>query len=430
MRIIVYPHSMEIGGSQLNAVQLAGAVRDRGHDVIVVAEPGPLVDTVHALRLEHVAIPERRRRPSLRVARQLTALVRERSVDVVHGYEWPPAVEAFYGPRLRLGTPVLATVLSSSIVPFLPRPIPLLVGTEQLQHAARDAGYPRVNLMEPPVDTDLDRPGVLGAGAAAWFRAAYAPDPTLPLAVMVCRLVPALKRESLLTACRAVEELAEEGRPTQLVIVGDGPVRAELAERAERVNRRVGRPLVVLTGELADPRPAYDAADVVLGMGGSALRALAFGKPLVVVGERGFSELLTERSAPMFLNDGWYGLGPGSLGDGATGMRRSLRTVLDDPALRARLGAYGRDLVLTRFSLRTAAETQEEEYRQAVADLVARRGLAGDATRSAAGILRYKVRRKISRWRGTVAVDDANAQAVLAVDRDASPDARAGQVTT
>src|SRR6266568_6837738 len=133
-------------------------------------------------------IPEKRRRPSLGVARLLTRLVEERSVDVVHGYEWPPAVEAFYGPRLRLGTPVVATILSASIVPFFPKPIPLLVGTEQLQYIARDAGHRRVNLMEPPVDTETDRPGVGGRE----FRARYAPDPDLPLAVMVCRLVPVL----------------------------------------------------------------------------------------------------------------------------------------------------------------------------------------------------------------------------------------------
>jgi phosphatidyl-myo-inositol alpha-mannosyltransferase len=422
VRIIVYPHSMEIGGSQLNAVQLAGAVRDRGHDVIVVAEPGPLVDTVRGLGLDYVAIPERRRRPSATVANLLTRLVGQRAVDVVHGYEWPPAVEAFYGPRLRLGTPVVATVMSSSIMPFFPRPIPLLVGTEQLQYAARDAGYPRVNLMEPPVDTDQDAPG---AGGPA-FRARYAPAPELPLAVMVCRLVPDLKRESLLSACTAIGDLAAAGTPAQLVIVGDGPVRDELAARAAEVNERAGRTLVVLTGELADPRPAYDAADLVLGMGGSALRAMAFGKPLIVVGERGFSELLTRETGPMFLRDGWYGLGPGSLGAGATGIRLAIAKLLANPALRTTVGAYGRDLVLTRFSLRAAAETQEEEYRQAITDGVGRRHLAGPATRSAAGLLNYKVRRKIDRWRGTAAVDDANAQPLIAANRAAE----AGQVTT
>jgi glycosyltransferase involved in cell wall biosynthesis len=411
MRIIVYPHAMEIGGSQLNAIQLAGAVRDRGHEVIVVAEPGPLVDVVRDLSLEYVPIPEKRRRPSFAVARQLTKLVRERSVDVVHGYEWPPAVEAFYGPRLRLGTPVIATILSSSIVPFFPKAVPLLVGTEQLQYSAREAGYPSVNLMEPPVDTGRDQPGVCG-DAATEFRARYTADPALPVAVMVCRLVPDLKRESLLTACGAVEELALSGMPAQLVIVGDGPIRAEVAARADQANRRAGRKVVTLAGELADPRPAYDAADVVLGMGGSALRALAFAKPLVVVGERGFSELLTERTAPMFLAGGWYGLGPGSQGEGTTGMRRAMAAVLNDPLLAIELGAYGRDLVLNRFSLRSAAELQEEEYRQAIADVSAGGRLSGVATASAAGLIRYKMRRKISRWRGTVAVDDANAQAV------------------
>jgi glycosyltransferase involved in cell wall biosynthesis len=382
------------------------------------------VDVVRDLDLEHIPIPERRRRPSAEVAGLLTKLVEQRSVDIVHGYEWPPAVEAFYGPRLRLGTPVLATVMSSSIVPFFPKPIPLLVGTEQLRQTARAAGYPRVNLMEPPVDTDQDQPGVCGAAAAA-FRARYAPDPTLPLAVLVCRLVPDLKRESLLTACGAIEELAAAGTPAQLVIVGDGPVRAELAERADLANRRAGRELVVLTGELADPRPAYDAADVVLGMGGSALRALSFGKPLVVVGERGFSELLTERTAPKFLAEGWYGLGPGSRGEGTTGMRRAMSAVLADPALRTELGAYGRELVLNRFSLRSAARAQEQEYQQAIADLVPRGRLAGAATWSAGGILSYKVHRKISRWRGTVAVDDANAKAVVATNRATE----AGQVS-
>lgn len=418
MRIIVYPHAMEIGGSQLNAIQLAGAVRDRDHEVIVVAEPGPLVDTVRDMGLEYVPIPAKRRRPSPPVAKQLTDLVRERKIDIVHGYEWPPAVEAFYGPRLRLGTPIVATIMSASIVPFFPKQIPLLVGTEQLQYAARDAGHRRVNLMEPPVDTDQDRPGFGGAE----FRARYAPQPDLPLAVMVCRLVPVLKRESLLSACEAVGELAAAGKPVQLVIVGDGPIRAEVEEAAKAANQKAGRTLVVLTGELADPRPAYDAADMVLGMGGSALRAMAFAKPLVVVGERGFSELLTPETGPMFLRDGWYGLG----GTAAVGIREALTRLLDDEALRTKLGDYGREVVLTRFSLRTAAETQEDEYRQAIVDNRARHHLIGDASRSGVGVVRYKVKRKIDRWRGTAAVDDANAQPLIAAERAAE----AGQVTT
>ena len=30
MKVLVYPHTMEIGGCQLNAVETAGALRERG----------------------------------------------------------------------------------------------------------------------------------------------------------------------------------------------------------------------------------------------------------------------------------------------------------------------------------------------------------------------------------------------------------------
>ena len=56
MRVLVYPHAMELGGSQLNAIELAAAVGNRGHQVIVLSEDGPLVEAVHRLGLEHVRL--------------------------------------------------------------------------------------------------------------------------------------------------------------------------------------------------------------------------------------------------------------------------------------------------------------------------------------------------------------------------------------
>ena len=121
MKILVYPHTMELGGSQLNAIQLAAAVRDRGHEVIVLSEPGLLVERVRAMNLEHIEVPAHRRRPSLGMMGTLARLVRDWDVDVVHGYEWPPILEAFYGLRCRRGIPVVGTIMSMSVAPFVPR---------------------------------------------------------------------------------------------------------------------------------------------------------------------------------------------------------------------------------------------------------------------------------------------------------------------
>lgn len=415
MRILVYPHAMEIGGSQLNAVELAAAVRDLGHEVVVLGESGPLVDTVRGLGLEYVPLPDQRRRPSLAVMAALVRLVRSRALDVVHGYEWPPAVEAFYGPHLRAGAAVVGTVMSMSVAPFLPRTMPLVVGTDDIRRRAFSAGHRNVTLLEPPVDTRANTPDHDGAA----FRAAYGLNGA-PLVVVVSRLAAELKLEGLLAACAVVGELAREGVPLRLAVVGDGPARAAVEAAAARANAAAGARVVVLTGALPDPRGGYASADIVLGMGGSALRGLAFGKPLVVQGERGFWCLLTPESAPMFLRQGWYGVG----GDGEPALRAILRTLLADAGLRARLGEYGRRLVVERFSLDRAARLQEQVYAEAVARR-RERGLVVDAARAGLGVAAYTLRRRYQRLRGTAPVDDFNAMATTAAGPYHPPQERA-----
>jgi glycosyltransferase involved in cell wall biosynthesis len=351
-------------------------------------------------------------------------LVRERHLDLVHGYEWPPALEAFGGPLLRLGVPVVFTVMGMAVAPFLPRTVPLVVGSADIRRRALAAGHTSVTLIEPPVDVRANAPTFRPNG----FRAAFGLDPAIPLVAVVCRLVPELKLEGLLAACDAVARLASGGTAVQLVVVGDGPARQQVEERAAKANAAANRRLAVLTGALSDPRPAYAAADVMLGMGGSALRGLAFAKPLIVQGERGFWELLTPQSAPMFLDQGWYGVaddasaGPGRLA-------AILSELLADADLRFALGRFGRCLVVEQFSLDRAAAVQEEVYLRAQGSLASTHAMAlsAEVARCGVGLLRYKVHRKWQRLRGTVAMDDFNTVAHAAPSNSRAASARAAK---
>ena len=89
------------------------------------------------------------------------------------------------------------------------------------------------------------------------------------------RLSPELKREGLLSAIAAVG-LVDPALNLRLLIVGHGPCREELQEAADAMNAHVGRKAVTLTGPLMEPRDAYAAADIVLGMGTSAQKGMAF----------------------------------------------------------------------------------------------------------------------------------------------------------
>ncbi|WP_022722505.1 glycosyltransferase family 4 protein, partial [Rhodopseudomonas sp. B29] len=268
------------------------------------------------------------------------------------------------------------------------------------------SGYRHIELLEPPVDTCADNPALDGTD----FRSRFGIRRDEFVIAMICRLVPDLKLEGLLTACDAVRELAAAGNPVRLVIVGDGQARDDVARRAEQTNASAGYDAVLLIGELADPSPAYAAADVIVGQGGSALRGMAFGKPLVVVGEGGFNELLTRESAPTFLRQGWYGLGPGSLGTGAPALQKALERVLASPSTRRDLGLFGRQLAEQRFSLDRAADLVSSIYDSAVETPISSRLVVPEAMRVAAAVAGDRVRRRYLKWSGTAATDDRNAR--------------------
>lgn len=413
MRVAVYPHTLEIGGSQLNAVELAGAVRDFGCDVVVFGQPGALQGRIEKLGLEFVVAPEPRRRPSPAVVRALCDLVVRRRIDVVHGYEWTTVLEAYWGPRARLGTPLVATVMSMAVAPFLPHEVPLVVGTEQIADHERSLGRRRVQVIEPPVDVDDNAPGVVDPAELASFRSAHGLHPDDFVLTCVNRLATELKLEGLLAALTAVDALADADPRLRLLIVGDGPARPVIEERAAAVNRRAGRAVVVLTGELPDPRPAYAVADVSLGMGGSALRAMAFGVPLIVQGEQGFWELLTPQTLDRFLWTGWYGVGDDPA-QGSARLTEAVSRLRSDAATRAELGQYSRQLAVERFSLRAAAEKQFQIYRSAMSGVRSPRPEWRSAGASGLRFARYEVSRRVVRLAGRGASDDFNARPVAA----------------
>jgi glycosyltransferase involved in cell wall biosynthesis len=357
MRILVAPHALSIGGSQINAIDLAAGVAAAGHEVMVYGGPGPLEDRIAAHGLEFVAARRLRYRPAPSRIAQLARIARRRRLDLIHAYEWPPCLDAYFGAHLLRRVPLICTVLSMSVSPLVPDSIPLVMGTEALGADARRSHSAPVWVLEPPIDTDANHPAVDGAQ----FRRAHRVPRDGLLVVTVSRLANDLKLDALVRAIDAVEALSER-LPIHLVVVGGGEAGAFLRARARGVNGRRGRDIVRFAGELADPRAAYAAADVVLGMGSSALRAMSMGRPVIVQGERGFSEIFSPETLGYFLLNGFWGTGDDL--PHADRLARQLRSLLADPTRRAELATFGRAVVQHRFSLERAVVRQLEIYAQ------------------------------------------------------------------
>jgi L-malate glycosyltransferase len=357
VRILVYPHDFAIGGSQINAIDLAAGVAAAGHEVIVYGIPGPLVSYVRHRGLRFIPARRLRYRPAPSRIVQLAAIARKERLDLIHAYEWPPCLDSYFGAGLLMRVPVLSTVLGMTVSPYIPASVPLVMGTADLGAEASKARGNHVWVLEPPIDIANDHPGIDGSD----FRKLHAIKEGELLIVSVSRLAVDLKLDALVRAIDAANLLAQR-YPVRLVIVGGGAAHDALIARAAIVNRRWGREIVTLPGPELDPRAAYAAADVVVGMGSSALRAMAIGRPVIVQGENAFSELLEPATLPIFLRQGFYGLGDDA--SGSVRLADQIGALFSDAGRRSALGRFGRRVIAERFSLERAVRLQLEIYEQ------------------------------------------------------------------
>ena len=378
MRILISLFQLSMGGSHINAIELGALVKKQGHDVIIYGTDGPLRERVAELGLEYVSAgKERRQQPSVAGVRRLTALVRERQVDLIHAYEWLPTLEAAAGPHLTLGTPVLSTVYSVGVPRFVPRDLPMIVGYQKEFDLERHRGRSQLYTVVCPVDTDENAPVSDEVKKAARDHFGLHDDELT--AVLVGRLAPDLKLEGLLSGIEGVG-LVDPALKLRLLIVGSGPSREQVQAAADAMNARLGREAITLTGQLMDPREVYAAADLVLGMGTSAQKGMAFAKPVIIQGEQGYWETLSPESMPQYLYHNFYGLGDGS--DGAPRVAAIIAELAQDRDRWPELGEYGRKTALAVFSNEAAAARVLEICTEVVAQPKARGRAAAEVLRA------------------------------------------------
>jgi hypothetical protein len=379
MRILVCPHQMGMGGSQLSAIELAAGVRDHGHQVTVFAPSGVLMHRASALGLDLRLAPDPAQGRDW--LRQLINVVAELEVDLVHAYEWRPSMSAAFGAGVLRRSPVLMSLMSMAVPAFLPRRLPIVVGTPGLADRQRSAGR-RTFLLEPAVDMAANQSRDVSAARAQW----EIPDNDTVVSTVSMLTTELEKLQGVLALIAMVDRLAAEYR-LRLVIAGDGEGYQQVRRRADLINHRHGRLVIQPVGFLQDPRSVYEAADISVGMGSSVIKGMAHGKPVIVQGEGGFWRTLRPENAMSFVGEGWFGAG----GAGARDLEKALRQLLDDVPTRVELGWFGRDLVRHRYGLARAAWRLAGIYDAVVTDRPPLSRMAGSLVRSAVDLTRFQL---------------------------------------
>jgi L-malate glycosyltransferase len=121
-------------------------------------------------------------------------------------------------------------------------------------------------------------------------------------------------------------------------------------------------------------------------MGSSALRAMAFARPVVVVGDAGFARLFSPQSAAYFLQHGLHGRGDGAPANAA--LESAVREAAGSD--RDALGCVSREFVCQHFALDRVSGVLAEACVRAASEVDSIGAVVLDGLRTAAVWLRER----------------------------------------
>jgi len=359
------------GGSGVVAAEVAASLAGRGHTVHVFsdARPGRLAEGVPGLAFHRVEAPAYPQLGhdlyTLALVSRIVDVARAHGLDVVHAhYAIPHAVSAELARQVLAAetpsrAPRVVTTLhgtDSTLVGLDPSFAPLtrfsVMRSDAVTVPSRWLGEATRRHLALPDTHAIDV--VPNFVDVARFAPGAGPPPGLsrsPFLVHVSNFRPLKRVEDVVRVFARVRA----ARPARLRLVGDGPARADVlalaaslgvAADVEWLGERDELP-ALLAGAAAFLLPSASES-----FGLAALEALACGVPVVASNVGGLPEVVDGEVG--FLHD---------VGD-VEAMAASAGRLVDDAALRARLGAAARARAETRFPVAPAVDRYEAIYRR------------------------------------------------------------------
>lgn len=331
------------------------AAKAAGWRVVLVAHEGPATTAIRAAGIEVVAVDFIRRRinpfAELLFTLELAAVYRRLKPDLVHHIALKPIVIGGIAARLAgvaavVNAPVgLGFVFSSDrLLARVLKPF-VSLGLRLTLRAQRG----RVIFENPDDLAALSASGMVNPADAVLIRGAgvdttlFAPSPEQPPPVTVV-LIARMIREKGVADFAAAARLLRGQAAFQLVGAPDpgNPNTVTEAElrgwEAEGILRWLG-PRQDIAAILAGAHIACQPSSYREGLPKSALEAMAAGKPLIATDIPGCREAVVDGQTGILVPP-----------RDPPALAHAIKTLIDDPALRARYGAAGRRRVEENFS--------------------------------------------------------------------------------
>lgn len=378
--LISHSYPPVMGGSEIEAQRICSALQERGHKVkVLCAGGGPMPPVSHWVDPCGVTVQLYGRRwPAAWRARVFAVGVAWTLFKERHNYEI--AYFLMHGLQLVTGVPVagmlgkkivmkfscsgLVTEMNNSLagrlsLRFLRRwAQSILVLNPGMRQEAEEAGIDpaRIGWMPNPVDTEQFHP--CSSLERAERRREFKLSPEDPVVVFVGRFDAQKKLPWLLGG---FSKVVAERPDARLVLVGDGPLRGQIEALVDRLGLRDN---VIFAGRVdsAGVLRWLQASDVftlisaVEGLPCSLIEAMSAGVAPVVSDIPAHTQLVEDEVHGLITETG-----------NQDAIARGLLRLINDPPLRARLGAAARRRMVEQYSTALVVNCYEDLFASVMA---------------------------------------------------------------
>lgn len=357
---------------------LAVALRDAGHEVLLVSPPGPYGEKLQALGFRWIAAPMDRRSLNpwreARLLAWLTQLMRSERVDLVHNFTikcvvYGALAARFAGVRARVNAVAgMGYVFTSedlkarALRPLVRRLLGAALGGNNTRLVLQNPDDVRLFAQAGLIPADRVRliPGS-GVDCARFFPAPPRPDQAAGQARRLRVVLPArlLWDKGVAEYAQAAAQLKAEGRTIDFLLAGAPDPGNPAAVPEATVQGWVDAGVLQWLGHVDDMPALFRSVDVVAlpsyreGLPKGLIEAAAAEKTLVTTDVPGCREVVDHERNGLLV----------PVKD-PQALARAIARLDDDPGLRARLAAAAREKALAEFDEQLVIRRTMAVYRE------------------------------------------------------------------
>ena len=362
-RVMLMTDEMEVGGSQRQIVQLALGLKARGVTcaVLYFINPSFLVEQLQAAGIKTIRV-NKTARVDPGFVRRLRQAIRAWAPDVVHCYSFTAELWGAIACRLLPARerPVLISSVRGTyewygrnqwrMKRWVSSQSASIISNsrEGAEYAARQMHWPMHHFHVVHNGVSVTEPD---AARVDLLRQHYLQNTFDTLVLFVGRLV---EHKNLPRLLQAFAQVVKQRPRTRLLLAGSGPLHDALAAQIGQLGLQDH---ALLLGEQSEVPALMEAADLVVlpslreGLSNVVLEAMALGRAVLSTPVGGI---------PQAIDNGWHGVLVEPTDTDA--LARALLTLIDDPALRERLGRAAQHKVLEQYSPPAMVSAMLKEY--------------------------------------------------------------------